>query len=238
MIQEKARELVELLDQKVALQTHERSLSDFTQRRNQLHAAVGRLAPLVMALNTFRSKGLAGIDLCARITPLLQILRQAFDDYRANSERILDNKRFNFSRNLEGSLEEMCQHLGNHLQQTWTAYTEERIHSIGGGNLDLLRKIPGFQEVVLRIQRSMDEIEELRAGYPVSIEQFEAFDHKIKKIQQETQALGSDQIPDDVAEFLRAAVSDGAPIDTLTEDVADWLRQSQIYTSFRIFVAT
>jgi hypothetical protein len=238
MIPEKTQRLADLLERKIRLQAHERNLNDFEQRRDQIQTAVNALAPLVKAWNIFRSKGLITVSLRGEVASPLQTLGKVLEDFSSNPGNILDNRRFNFRRDLGGCLENIRQLLEQNLQQTWRSFTEEKIRSIRRGNLEVFRGIPGFQEGFARIQNLLNELEERQNTYPLDIDQFDAFEAIIEEVHQESQDLGSEEISEEVATFLMGLRSGGAPVDSLTDDVANWLREHNIYSSLRIIAAS
>jgi hypothetical protein len=98
--------------------------------------------------------------------------------------------------------------------------------------LNLLAEVEAFKATVQRIQRLDLQIQQVE--FPNSSEDFERVDQLIDLLRQSWNSLSSDEVPEAVLSFLKAAANRGAPIDLLTPDVKDWLTRHGIAGSLRI----
>lgn len=87
-------------------------------------------------------------------------------------------------------------------------------------------------ESIIQLNKELDRYQ----GHPPeNKEELDRFLLLTDKLRQEYNELATIDLPDEIAAFLRATNSyNGASLDLLTPSVREWLRDKEIYNSFRI----
>lgn len=98
--------------------------------------------------------------------------------------------------------------------------------------LNLLARIEAFKNTVRQIQIIDGEIKNVT--YPKDNADFIEYESKIKQLKHAWDSLSSDEVPEAVLNFLRAAANQGAPLNLLTSEVQDWINQHGISDSLKI----
>lgn len=231
MIRDKSQQLIELSQKKIALKKYATNLQGFQSRQEQIMQSVAEISPLVGAVKAFREKGIADFDLTHKADGLLGIIADTEANFQKNPEWILDNKSFKgniFKSNVEG----LKTALREQLSRTWKNYLFQHMPSTNNEMLSILAGVEAFKQTIQRIQRLDLQIQQ--AEFPKSSEEFESADRLIDQLKQTWNSLSSNEVPEDVLRFLRAAANQGAPIDLLTPEVKDWLTRHRIAGSLRI----
>lgn len=231
MIQAKSQQLIELSEKKIALKKHANNLQGFQSRQTQIAQAVADIRPLISALKAFRLRGIADFDLNQKADTLLSIIVATETKFQENSEWIIDQTSFNY-RTFKANVESLKNSLRQELSQAWKSYLAQHMPSTNNEMLNLLAEVEAFKATVQRIQRLDLQIQ--RVEFPNTSEDFERVDQLIDLLRQSWNSLSSDEVPEAVLGFLKAAANLGAPLDLLTPDVKDWLTRHRIAGSLRI----
>lgn len=231
MIQAKSQQLIELSQNKIALKKYANNLQGFQSRQTQIAQAVADIRPLVSALKAFRQRGIADFDLNQKADTLLSIIVATETKFQENPEWIIDQTSFNY-RTFKANVESLKNSLRQQLSQAWKSYLAQHMPSTNNEMLNLLAEVEAFKATVQRIQRLDLQIQQVE--FPNSSEDFERVDQLIDLLRQSWNSLSSDEVPEAVLSFLKAAANLGAPIDLLTPDVKDWLTRHRIAGSLRI----
>lgn len=230
MLLEKSQKLIKLSEDKIALQNYADNLDGFKSRQQVINQAVLRITPLVNAFRAFRQRGLVTFDLTQKVDKLLEVITIAEENFQKEPEWILDNK--NFKGNIFiSSVEGLINTLTQQLSQAWKNYLALRIIN-NPETLNLLGRVDAFKSTVEKI-RNLDALIP-REEFPKSCEQFENIDRLIDQLRESWDSLNSDEVPDAVQDFLKAAASQGAPLTLLTPEVQEWIARHGISNSLRI----
>jgi len=228
---EKSQKLIELSQDKIALQKYANHLDGFKARQQLISQAVTNITPFVRAFRAFRQRGLVTFDLTQKVDKLLEFITIAEENFKQNPEWILDNR--NFKGNIFiSSLEGLTKTLTQQLLQAWKNYLTLRIPSTNQEMLNLLGRVDAFKSTVQKI-RNLDVLIP-REQFPKSCEEFENIDRLIDQLRESWKSLSSDEVPEAVLRFLRATASQGASLTLLTPEVQDWITRHGISDSLRI----
>lgn len=231
MLIEKAEQILELSLEKSKLESYARNLAGFKSRQEQINQAVAELLPLVTALITFRQRGLFTFDLTQKAEPILEFITVVEKKFTEEPEWILDNK--NFQGNVfKSSIDKLTKTLKEQLLQAWKNYLNRRMPSTNQEMLNLLARIDAFKQTVQKI-KNLDALIS-RSTFPQNPEEFEHTDRLINQLRESWNSLSSDEVPDEVLHFLKAAADQGAPYKLLTPKVQDWIAQYGIADSLQI----
>ncbi|ALF54915.1 hypothetical protein ACX27_22145 [Nostoc piscinale CENA21] len=151
--------------------------------------------------------------------------------YKKNSDWILDNKNFKGSF-LKSNIDSLKTTLEQQLSEAWKSYRDQQMPSTKNEILNLLAKVEAFKHTVLQIQIIDGEIKNVT--YPKNNAEFAIYERKIEQLKYYWNTLSSDEVPEAVLHFLRAAANQGAPLNLLTPEVQDWINQHGISDSLKI----
>lgn len=231
MLLEQSQKLIELSQEKIALQKYANNLDGFKSRQQLISQAVTNITFFIRAFRAFRQRGLVTFDLTQKVDKLLEFITIAEENFQQNPEWILDNK--NFKGNIFiSSLEGLTKTLTQQLLQAWKNYLTLRMPSTNQEMLNLLGRVDAFKSTVQKI-RNLDALIP-REEFPKSCEEFDNIDRLIDQLRESWDSLSSDEAPEAVLRFLRATASQGASLTLLTPEVQDWITRHGISDSLRI----
>lgn len=231
MLLEKSQELVELSQRRKSLQNFAGNLQIIQTRQKQITDALATIQPLVEALKAFRQRGINNINLTQNVESILSFVINAEENLQNNPDWILDNKNFkgNF---LKSNIESLKTTLERQLSEAWKSYCDQQMPTTNNEILSLLAKVEAFKQTVLQIQIIDKKIKNVI--YPKNYADFTICDREIEQLKYYWNSLSSDEVPEAVLHFLRAAANQGAPLNLLTSEVQDWINQHGISDSLRI----
>lgn len=231
MLLEKSQELIDLSQHRKSLQNFVGYLKTIQTRQKQIADALATIQPLVEALKAFRQRGINNIDLTQKVESILSFVINAEENLQNNSEWILDNK--NFKGNiLKSNIDSLKTTLEQQLSEAWKSYRDQQMPSTNNEILNLLAKVEVFKNTVRDIQIIDREIKNVI--YPKNNAEFAVYERKIEQLKYYWNSLSSDEVPEAVLHFIRAAANQGAPLNLLTSEVQDWINQHGISDSLRI----
>lgn len=232
MLIKKAEQVVELSEETIKLRNYTEQLSGFKSRQEHINQVVAEILPLVSALRAFRQRGLFTFDLTQKVEPILELITITEGEFQKEPEWILDNRNFKgniFKSNVEG----LKNTLKQQLLQAWRNYLNRRLPSTNQEILSLLARIDAFKPTV-QVIKNLDALIS-RNEFPKSNEEFESIEQLIDQLRESWDSLSSDEVPDAVLHFLRAAANNqGAPLILLTSQVQAWIDRNGIADSLRI----
>lgn len=237
MIAERSRELVESLRYKEQLEENVTRSAAFQARAEEIAGSIGDLMPKIAALRALRSRGLGAPGASSHVTPLLQRVNSMRRNYDADPSWIIDSDRFN-PNPFRGNLRGLQTALDTHISQAWARYTAERMPPIGDDLLNLFWMIPDFAPTVRKVRDLIGKINDRRNKAVPEEADFSSFDGLVREVEDAWAELKSDDLPESVMHFLRSSAGhEGAPLETLTGEVVEWLGARGITGSFRIRMA-
>ncbi len=231
MLLEKSQELIELSQKKQALRKNLDNLQIIQTRQKQITDALASIQPLVEALKAFRQRGINNIDLTHKAESILSFVINAEENLQKNPDWILENKNFKGSF-LNSNINSLKTMLEQQLSEAWKSYRDQYMPSTNSEILNLLARIEAFKNTVRQIQIIDGEIKNVT--YPKDNANFIEYESKIKQLKHAWDSLSSDEVPEAVLNFLRAAANQGAPLNLLTPEVQDWINQHGISDSLKI----
>ena len=231
MITDRAKQLIELSEEKIKLQKYASQLDSFNTRQQQIEKAVSDILPFANTLRVFRQKNIIDCDLVQKVKPFLYSVKLRLEKFKESPEWIIESK--NFDGNiLERSIKGITNELHEQLTQAWKNYLAQKMPSTNQEMLNLLVKIDEFKPTVQGIRYLNDQIQ--RQKLPQTFDEFEKTELLIDRLREHWHNLSSDEVPETVLRFLKDAVDFGAPLNLLTTEVRDWLDCHGISDSLRI----
>jgi len=117
----------------------------------------------------------------------------------------------------------LCGLLDRQLRAKWEQHIMENIPITNSELLNVLGRLPTFAVTVSKIKSLSDQIIIMEQDLPKDKEGIKAFDCKVEELKQAWLKIGSDEVPEGVMLFLYGAVSEGAVLNLLTDEVKQWL---------------
>lgn len=231
MLTDKAKQLIELSEEKINLRKSVDQLDGFKTRQQQVEKAVLKLLPFVNTLRVFRQKNIIDCNFTQKIESFLHFVNQSRIKFTESSEWIIKSRDFDGDI-LERSIKAITTELDKQLTQAWKSYLAEKMPSTNQEMLNVLVKIEAFKSTVQSIRDLNDLIQ--RQKLPQTYEEFEYIEQLINQLRERWHSLSSDEVPETVLRFLKAAVDLGAPLNLLTPEVHDWLDCHAISDNLRI----
>ncbi len=231
MLTDKAKQLIELCEEKNHLRKCANQLEGFKTRQQQIEEAVLKLLPFTNTLRVFRQKNIIDCDIRQKVEPLLHSVNLRLEKFKESPEWIVDSHNFN-GNILERSIKGITNELDEQLTQAWKNYLVQKMPSTNQEMLNVLVKIEAFRPTVQIIRDLSDRLQ--RQKLPQTSEEFEYIEQLINQLRERWHCLSSDEVPETVLNFLKAAVDLGAPLDLLTPEVREWLDSHDISDSLRV----
>jgi hypothetical protein len=217
-----------------------RQSDNFSERKQHVQDLRERLALLAAAQQVMSGAGIAfapspkGAGTYTATAELFESVRSEFgedpeslfgDTFRKAKERALA-----IAGGPNGGLEKR-------LRQGWAAHVESVVQTPGSDQLDVFAKIPAFQKVTAELRQLYEERTRLSQSLPMSDDEAQAPHRLAAQIEDAWARLGGDA-PETVLELLRAAgTPTGAALDTLTNEVREWLDDHGVTDALRIRIS-
>lgn len=234
MLLEKSKQLIELSDKKIHIQENNRQREGFETRRNELKDMMNQIIPLITLFKLFQSRQLIDTTLVYEIRnqvdQLLSDINLVKDNFNQDSQWILDNQKFK-AKDLKRKLNSLINKINQILQILWENYKTNKLPSTNEEILRLLGEINAFKSTVERVNYLRRRIPK---ELPINEAEFQQIEETINELKQTWESLSSENVPENVIRFLRAAASQGASLKLLTPDVQNWLDKHQITNSLRV----
>lgn len=118
----------------------------------------------------------------------------------------------------------------------WKRYADEHAPAAHADLFEIFRALPRYADATELIRRRSAQLRLLRDKPLPTAAEFNDFDQLASQLRQAWEELGSDDLPDEVLEFLRGTVAErgGAPLELATPTVLEWLRNRGMLTAFRV----
>ncbi len=231
MIITECQQLIDLSKKKSELTQYSKNLDGFQTRQKQIQEGINKIYPLIQTLKVFREQGIINEELTAIKNDLLKFVIVVEQNFKKNPEWILDNN--NFKGNIfDQGIKNITNNLNRKLKNSWQNYLKQKMPTTNQEILNLLEKITSFKDTISQIKRLRELIEKIE--YPQKKEEFDLIDNYVKIIREKWNSLESDEIPDSIIIFLKAASNQGATLNLLTEEVKDWIIKHGLDNSIRI----
>lgn len=120
------------------------------------------------------------------------------------------------------------------LTSAWAEYVRSQAPSLNTTVLAVLRGIPSLRAPATNLERCLRTIEGWRNSLPNDGNAVAAFDADVAEAKRMWQQLGGDDLGPDVTQFLQAAATSSATIESLTPEITEWLKRHKVWNAFRI----
>ena len=223
-----------LAEQIANLESARRSLDRLealTTRRDMAKRLLERVRPLVAAKRELEAAGIhvaVNDDLIRIALEKLQELRQAV---KSAGEAAIPTARFNA---VATPIERLIPEFESAVTSAWTTYVTSRIPPVDQQVLGVLRRLPGFQQSVRRIETSLSLMQAAMVTPPQNAEALAAFNERVTAVEDAWHSLGGQSVPPAVLQFLKDAGSQGATLEQLSNEVRGWLEAHHLFARVRV----
>lgn len=231
MLTSRAKQLIELSEEKLKLQKYTSQIESLKTRQQQVEKAVSELLPLANTLRVFRQKNIISGDFVQKTDQFLHFVNRSLEKFTESPDWIIDSQNFN-GNILDKSVKSVTNELEQQIGQAWKNYLLQRMPSTNQEMLNVLGRIEAFKPTVQRIRDLSEQIQNKKI--PQNSDDFEHTERLIDQLKEHWNSLSSDEVPETVLHFLKAAVGLGAALNLLTPEVRDWLERHNIADTLRI----
>ncbi len=231
MLTTQTKELMEVIEQRNELRENIERIQGFQTRLDELEELKKEIEPLAQTCFAFRECGIGRFNEPDYLNNLIEIAMELKKSFKNNPESIIEAKSL---LQLKQGYIGLCGLLKSNLTSEWERYVIKNIPPSNSELLNVLGRLPTFAATVSKIKRLSEQIMSMKQCLPKDKEGIKAFDSKVEELKLAWQKIGSDEVPKSVLQFLQGAVSGGAPLNLLTDEVRQWLAIHGLSTSFRI----
>ena len=231
MIAAQCLEIREKIEEMRRVRTISKEIQGFTERENKLAELVARVKSLTLTKQVFEQEIIGQISTPQVVGQIYEKINKIRDSFIADPCSILEP---NSLKQLESNIKSFCTEMENNLITQWNAYKARTLINLNPELLTVLEKIPDFRKKVQKVMENVKDIQKYHAAYPTNKQEVEKFHSRAAELIVDWNKLDSSNIPPTVLNFLKSAVSGGAPVTTLTVDVLKWLQDHKVENSFRI----
>lgn len=232
MLIDDCNRLIKLSQDTTDIKKYAADLNKFRDRQSKIEPLVAELYPLIIALRGFRERGLVSFDCSQRSDALLSEIANTRLEFHKNRGWLIEKFKSNALQSKVAALKSELESL---LKQAWVGYKSQHIPNTDDELLGLLEKIETFKPTVKMIQRLLNQLKAV--DFPKDAQQFERVDQAIDTLSDAWSNLKSNEVPEAVLDFLRAAATHGASIDHLTPEVRSWLDEQGIARFFYVHLS-
>ena len=234
MILDECKDLTDQIAKKRQLRIHVEQLKRYQKVRDLLATHADRLAPLVSVCQTLRDTSIGDVRLGDMPDRLLVSINDVRAKFQTVPESIIGDRSLSLN-GLSQSVNVLAGELETEVKRAWVQYTAAKTPTTNHEVLDVLAS--AFPKPVARIRLLSEQLERDRVTLPVNALHVENFNRKAAVLQSAWEALGGEQVPEAVLQFLKNAASpQGAPLQLFTDEVRAWLVAHDILKSFKVRV--
>ena len=216
---ENARTRMELANHAEALESRAKQLEELAQSVND-----------ALRIRALLHRGGVAVDSQPK-TPGLRAFAARLREVAVRDPKALIGSSGEFGQQFKRPLEQFVNGLRVMMVRAWERHVYEHSCQVPS-ELDVFEKLEGFRQSVRRIRECTRQRDEVRHQLPRSLNDLEHANQTLQQLQEAVAALGDDGIPVPVREFLSLAGRSGAPLESASSDVLDWLREHGLIGQF------
>lgn len=227
---EKLRDLLRGLEKAKTNKRVVESLNELQQDLVELHAKAQTSFRSYEALN--KREAVSGTPNGSKAQKYVADLRAALKE---DPESITKGRGFTTMKN---ALSKIAEVLNKATKETWKDFLAKSKPKLDANQVGQARQLQAHKADVARLEELEALAKRAVRKPPVDEEAFAAIESQWKIIRQLVTSLPSPSDNPEIQAFLEAANSrDGAPIELMTEEVLDWLKEQSMSKKFRIHQA-
>jgi len=234
MLTEKAEQVQNDIEALKQARDNQKKRKRFQDRRGILCDLAEDLASTARKMKTLASHGVPIEYNGANVFDTLAKVKEARAKFEEEPQWIIDADLSELKRRIEGHQRK----IEKKVQSTWRAHYEEKVPDLSSDVLDVFERFDDFAEDVNTIRRCTDALQKWEETPPANGEKFDTFETLVEKRDKTWQHLRSDDLPEEVLEFLTSAAgSEGATPKQYTEAVRTWLDDNDLHDRVRLHIS-
>lgn len=211
---------------------NQKKREQFHSRHNDLSGLAEDIMPLAHTMEVITSHGVSieydGENLNAVISEVRDI-REKFDK---EPHWIIRDE--NDLSDLKRWVRKHRKKIERKVQSAWSEYYREKVPELNSSLLDALGDFEDFSEEVQTVRQCTQALQRWKDKPPETKEEFDSFETFVERRSSTWQELKSDELSEEILEFLIDAGSDGATPTQYTEEVQSWLAENDLLDRVRI----
>jgi len=229
-IAEQVQNDIEALEQ---ARDNQKKRERFQDRRHILRDLAENLEFTARKMATLASHGVPIEYNGANVSDTLSKVREARAKFEEEPQWVIDADLSELKRRIE----EHQRKIDQKVQSAWRTYYEEKFPDFSSKMLDVFEEVLGFAEDVQTIRQCTNALRKWKETPPTTVDEFDTFETLVQKRDETWQHLDSDDVPEDVLEFLVSAGSEGATPEQYTEAVRTWLDDNDLHDRVRLHIS-
>jgi acyl transferase domain-containing protein len=232
MLTEKAEQVRQDIETLKQARDNQKKRERFQDRREMLRERTASLASTVKTMTTLASHGVPiGYD-GANVEETVSKVKEARTRFEEEPQWIIDADLSELKRRIQAHRRK----IDKKVQSAWRTYYEEKVPDLSSDVLDVFERFADFAEDVNTIRRCSTALQKWKDTPPASDDEFDAFERLVEKRDETWRHLRSDDLPEEVLEFLVSAGSEGATAAQYTEAVRSWLDNNDLHDRVRLYI--
>lgn len=205
----------------------------FRRQHETLHRLVEEVRPLAEKMRVLREEEIDVEYQGKNLDQVLQRIEHIKAEFEEDASWIIQSE--NDLSDLDTWIRERHRDkIQRRIQSAWRDYYQNQVSDLSDDLLRVLKKFDDFREPVQTIQKLSDQLESWKNEPPQTEDSLEAFQKLAEKRQSTWEELRSDEMSEDVLNFLVEAGTRGATVDQLTDEVHTWLEKNDLLDHVRI----
>ena len=205
----------------------------FRRQHKKLHRLVKEVRPLAEKMRVLREEGIDVDYQGKNLDQVLQRIEHVKAEFEDDASWIIQSE--NDLSDLDKWIRERHRDkIQRRIQSAWRDYYQDQVSDLSDDLLRVLKKFDDFREPVQTIQKLSDQLQSWKDDPPQTKDSLENFQKLAEKRQSTWEELRSDEMSEDVLNFLVEAGTEGATIDQLTDEVHTWLERNDLLDHVRI----
>lgn len=161
--------------------------------------------------------------------------------FAESMKRLLENDRASvvsdtggFGQKFKTPLEKYTDRAKSTVTSAWEKHVDKSTPNVNEDMLSVLIKVKGFADSVSTVRKRFTEYRVHRTRTPTCADDICSFDRALEELRKALGSLGSDDLPEEVVNFMRRAGLQGVPLDELSEEIRSWLFEHELLGRFVI----
>jgi len=233
MLTEKAEQVQNDIEALKQARNNQKKRERFQDRRGILCDLAENLASAARTMTTLVSQGVPVAYDGANVEETLKQVKEARTKFDEDPRWIIRTDLSELKRRIQGHWRK----IDKKVQSAWRAYYEEKVPDLSSDVLDVFEQFDDFAEDVHTIRRCTTALQEWEETPPATGNEFDTFETLVEKRDETWQHLRSDDLPEEVLDFLVSAGSEGATPEQYTDAVRTWLDDNDLHDRVRLHIS-
>ena len=232
MLAEKARQVQTDIETLKQARHNQKKRNRFQDRREMLRERAESLSSTVQTMTTLASHGVPIDYEGSNVEETVAKVKEAREKFEEEPQWIIDADLSDLKRRIRGHETK----IDRKVQSAWRLYYEEKVPDLSSDVLGVFEQFDDFSEDVNTIRQCTAALRKWKETPPATDDEFDAFETLVEQRDDTWQHLRSDDLPEEVLDFLVSAGSGGATPEQYTEAVRTWLDDHDLHDRVRLHI--